>query len=251
MARSCLLLPLVRRRSAQRQHDAHRRRSSSTETRSRRCHRIGEEVLLGQRHAQVAARSRPSSADLDDACPGTRRRAPSPAIAPRRHALAVEAAELELVGAHRDQAAPGAVMTLWPPMKRATNSVAGWLKMSRGVPACSIRPLFITTIEIGQRHRLVLAVGDVDEGDAELLLQPLQLGAHLDAQERVERRQRLVEQQDLRLGDQRARERDALLLAARQLRRQPLRRSRPWRRGAACRAPWRGASSCRRPPSSG
>ena len=83
-------------------------------------------------------------------------------------------------------------------MKRATNSVRGALKTSRGEPACSIRPSFITHDEVGERHRLVLAVGDVDEGDAELLLQALQLGAHLDAQERIERRERLVEQQDLR-----------------------------------------------------
>ena len=74
--------------------------------------------------------------------------------------------------------------------------------------------------EVGQRHRLFLAVGDMDEGDAEPRLQRLQLLAHLDAQERVERRQRLVEQQDLRIGDQRARQRHALLLAAGELRRQ-------------------------------
>src|SRR6516225_1107949 len=51
-----------------------------------------------------------------------------------------------------------------------------------------------------------------DERDAELVLQAFQLGAHADAQERVERRKRLVEQKDLRLGDERARERHALLL---------------------------------------
>ncbi len=42
-------------------------------------------------------------------------------------------------------------------------------------PACSIRPSFITTIRSASAMRLVLAVGDVDEGDAELALQPLQL----------------------------------------------------------------------------
>ena len=75
--------------------------------------------------------------------------------------------------------------------------------------------------EIGERHRLVLAVRDVQERDAELLLQPLQLGAHLDAQERIERGERLVEQENARLRDQRAGKRDALLLPAGQLRRQP------------------------------
>ena len=51
--------------------------------------------------------------------------------------------------------------------------------------------------EVGQRQRLVLAVGDVDEGEAEVGLQPLQLLPHLDPQEGIERRQRLVQQQDL------------------------------------------------------
>ena len=58
----------------------------------------------------------------------------------------------------------------------------------------------------------------MDEGDAELALQPLQFLAHATAQERVERRQRLVEQQNLRLGNQRTRQRDPLLLTPRELR---------------------------------
>ena len=156
---------------------------------------------------------------------------------------------VEPVGAHGDQACRRASMTLWPPMKRATNSVRGRLKTSRGEPCCSIRPSFITHHEVGQRHRLVLAVGDMDEGDAELALQPLQLGAHPEPQERVERRKRLVQQQDLRLGDQRAGQRHALLLAAGELRRQARRiglhvdeleqlagarrGARPWRRRAS------------------
>ena len=85
------------------------------------------------------------------------------------------------------------------------------------MPACSILPLVHHHHEVGERERLVLAVGDVDEGNAEPPLQPPQLGAHAHAQERVERRQRLVEQQDLRMGDERARQRDALLLAAGEL----------------------------------
>ena len=64
------------------------------------------------------------------------------------------------------------------------------------------------------------------EGNAEILLQPLQFGPHSDAQERVQRRQRLVQQQDLRLGDQGARQRDALLLAAGELRRNAARKGR-------------------------
>ena len=49
--------------------------------------------------------------------------------------------------------------------------------------------------EIGERQRLVLRMGDVHEGDAEAFLQPLQLAAHADAQEGIERRKRLVEEQ--------------------------------------------------------
>ena len=62
-------------------------------------------------------------------------------------------------------------------------------------------------------------MGDVDHGDAEPLLQAADLRAHLLAQLGVEVRQRLVHQADGRLGDDRAAERHALLLAAGELRR--------------------------------
>jgi len=62
-------------------------------------------------------------------------------------------------------------------------------------------------------------VGDVHEGDAEVVLEALELAAHAQAQELVERRQRLVEEEDARTGDQRPGERHPLLLAAGQLRR--------------------------------
>ena len=63
-------------------------------------------------------------------------------------------------------------------------------------------------------------MGDVDEGDAEFALHPLQLQPHPHPQLLVERRQRLVEQQHPRLGDGGARQRHPLLLAAGELRRQ-------------------------------
>ena len=56
-----------------------------------------------------------------------------------------------------------------------------------------------------------------DQGDAEPLLQLLQLELHLLAQLAVERAQRLVAQQHARLDHERAGERHALLLAAREL----------------------------------
>ena len=60
-------------------------------------------------------------------------------------------------------------------------------------------------------------MGDEDGGDPELALDFLDLDLHGGAQVPVERRERLVEQQHLGTDDERARQRDALLLAARQL----------------------------------
>ena len=70
---------------------------------------------------------------------------------------------------------------------------------------------------VGDRQRLFLVVRDEDGGDAELLLDRADLLAQRNADLGVERRQRLVEQQQLRLRRQRAGERDALLLAAGEL----------------------------------
>ena len=55
---------------------------------------------------------------------------------------------------------------------------------------------------------------DKDERDADLLLDFFQLALHVLAQLEVERAERLVEQQHLRLVDQCARNGDALLLSA-------------------------------------
>ena len=70
---------------------------------------------------------------------------------------------------------------------------------------------------VGDGHRLLLVVGDDDEGEAELLLQVDQLELGLLAELLVERAERLVEQQHLRLLGERAGERDALALAAGEL----------------------------------
>ncbi len=72
---------------------------------------------------------------------------------------------------------------------------------------------------VAQRQRLVLVVGDEDEGDADLALDRLELDLHLLAQLEVERAERLVEQQHPRPVDERAGQRDALALAAGELRR--------------------------------
>ena len=87
---------------------------------------------------------------------------------------------------------------------------------------------------VGHRQRLFLVVRDVDERDPELLLDRLQLDLQRLAQLRVERAEWLVEQQNRRVQDEGARERDALLLATRELRRPPLARA---RRAGPLRAP--------------
>ena len=103
------------------------------------------------------------------------------------------------------------------PMKSATNAVAGRSYIASGASSCSIFPLAITAMRSDIAMRLLLVVGHVDEGDSDVRLQALQLDLHLLAQLQVERAQRLVEQEHTRAHDERARQRDALLLAAREL----------------------------------
>ena len=61
-------------------------------------------------------------------------------------------------------------------------------------------------------------MGHVDERDADLALDALELELHRLAQLEVERAERLVEQQRARVVHERAGQRDALLLAAGELR---------------------------------
>ena len=72
---------------------------------------------------------------------------------------------------------------------------------------------------VAHRERFLLVVRDEHEGDPELGLQRLQLDLEVLAQPGVERAERLVEQQHARPEHERPRERDALLLAAGELRR--------------------------------
>ena len=72
---------------------------------------------------------------------------------------------------------------------------------------------------VAHRQCLALVVGDEDERDADLTLDPLQLDLHRLAQLEVEGGQRFVEQQRARQVDERPGEGDALLLAPGELRR--------------------------------
>ena len=115
----------------------------------------------------------------------------------------------------RPSTSPG--RRLLVPTKSATKRVRGRSYSSRGGPTCSTRPSRIDRHAVGERERLLLVVGHVDRGDAELALEPADLRAHLDADLGVEVRERLVEQQDVRIQHQRARQGHPLLLAAREL----------------------------------
>ena len=71
---------------------------------------------------------------------------------------------------------------------------------------------------VGDLHRLVLVVRDEDGRHVDDVVEPAQPLAELGADARVERAERLVEEQHLRLGGERAREAHPLPLAARELR---------------------------------
>ena len=100
------------------------------------------------------------------------------------------------------------------PRKPATNGVGGpAIDLERRADLHDLA-LVHDADAAAHRHRLDLVVGDVDHGRAEAPVQLDQLAARRDAQRRVEVRQRLVEQEDLRVAHDRAAERHALALAA-------------------------------------
>ena len=75
---------------------------------------------------------------------------------------------------------------------------------------------------VGQGHRLDLIVGDVDHRGGDLLVQPLDLAAHLVTQLGIQIRQWLVEQEELRLPHDGPANRHALALTSGELLRQPI-----------------------------
>ena len=86
------------------------------------------------------------------------------------------------------------------------------------MPSCSILPVVHHGEAVAHRERLLLVVRDVDERQPDLLLQRLELDLERAPQLGVQRAERLVEQHDGGLEHERARQRDALLLAAGELR---------------------------------
>ncbi len=80
----------------------------------------------------------------------------------------------------------------------------------------------MTAMRVDHRHRLLLVVRDVDERRADVAMDLRELDLEPLAELEVERAERLVEQQHGRAVDERARDRDPLLLAAGELARQPV-----------------------------
>ena len=80
-----------------------------------------------------------------------------------------------------------------------------------------MRPLLSTAIAVRDIERLRLVVGDQHGGDVHLVVQPAQPGPQILANLGVQRTERLVEQQHLRIDRERARQRHALTLPAGEL----------------------------------
>jgi hypothetical protein len=76
-----------------------------------------------------------------------------------------------------------------------------------------------------ERLRLDLVMRDIDRGNAEVALERLEGGASFHPQLGVQRAERLVEQEELRLADECAAEGNPLLLATRELVREPVQQS--------------------------
>ena len=87
------------------------------------------------------------------------------------------------------------------------------------VQAFGVAQLFVAALvhdgdPVRHRHRLLLVVGHVDEGDAHFLLDALELHLHLAAEFEVQGAQRFVQEEDGRAIDERSRQRHPLGLTA-------------------------------------
>ena len=92
----------------------------------------------------------------------------------------------------------------------------GCAHSSSGVATCTTRPDTHHANAIAEREGLGLVVRDVDRGRPELVEDAAEIVEEPIAEPAIERSERLVQQEDARLGSERARKCDALLLAARQ-----------------------------------
>ena len=111
-------------------------------------------------------------------------------------------------------------------MNAATKPSAGLATISCGGAELAELAVDDDPDQVGERRRVLVVVGHEQRGQPELAEELLELATHRDLRVRVERRERLVEQQDARVARERPGERDALPLAARQLARPRLRKMR-------------------------
>ena len=116
---------------------------------------------------------------------------------------------------------------------------------SSGVPICTIAPSRMIRIRSPSLSASGEVVGDEDHRLAELVVQPDDLVLHVAPDQRVERGERLVEEQQRRVVGQRPGQADALLHAAGELVGVGLLVARQARPGRRSRRPSRGAPSCR------
>ena len=85
------------------------------------------------------------------------------------------------------------------------------------MPTCMQLPLLDHRNPIRQGEGLFLVMGHIDRGYGELFLEFANFRPHLQANLGVEIAQRFVQQQHIRVQDQRSGQGDPLLLSARQL----------------------------------
>ena len=104
------------------------------------------------------------------------------------------------------------------PINRATRSEDGFQSRSFFDTAAVVASMFVKHHHIGDLIRLGQIVRDEHRNLAPLAQCLAELGRQLAPQRRIQRRERLVEQQHIGIGRERARERDALLLTAGKLR---------------------------------
>ena len=184
-----------------------------------------------------------------------RRRSSTAPLPPRDADERVPAVRLDLNAVAARPTTTRPCQRLLSPTKPATKAVRGRVvKLLRRADLLELAGIHHRDL-VRHDERFRLVVRDVDEGRRELMLQQLQLDLHALAQLQVERAERLVEQQHVRLEHHAARDRDALLLAAGELadvlaRRRP---GSPMRSSTSCDlardlAPWqrRGSAARRR-----
>ena len=102
-------------------------------------------------------------------------------------------------------------------MNPATNRLTGWWEQRLGGVDLLEQAVADHRHPRAQGHGLDLVVGDVHDGGGQLLVQPGQLGPHLDPQLGVEVGQRLVHQEGLGLADHGPADGHPLALAAGQV----------------------------------